>query len=61
MKPNCTHCKHYSALEDSGMVLDYGVCRRHPPVPLVDADGDTFTTFPQVDEQDVCGEWGPKQ
>lgn len=58
---NCTHCKHYKPLEDTGMMLDYGECRRFPPSPLVDADGDPFTMFPQVDEGDQCGEWAPKQ
>jgi len=46
MKPNCTHCKFYAPVEDSGTVLDYGACRRHPPVPLVDGDGDVISAFP---------------
>lgn len=61
MKPNCTHCKFYAPVEDSGTVLDYGACRRHPPVPLVDGDGDVISAFPAVDESDVCGDWSPKQ
>ena len=59
MKPNCTHCKHYKALEDSGRVLDYGNCRRYPPTPLIDGEGDPFSAYPQVDESDICAEWGP--
>lgn len=52
---NCVSCRHSHVNEldnDEGFVLQ---CRRHPPQIAV-LDGMVIQAWPQVDENDVCGE-----
>lgn len=60
MDRNCTNCRHYRPAEENESVLDYGECRRMPPV-IVMIDDDPSTMFPQVDAQADCGEWRAQQ
>lgn len=57
---NCTNCRHYRAQEHEGSVLDFGDCRKFPPVVIVVED-QPASMFPQVDHNDDCGEWKAAQ
>ena len=51
---SCQHCRHYTAAEGG-----IGECRRYPPTLVADEEG-TYSAFPHVAEDAVCGEFSRK-
>lgn len=50
----CSLCCYYSPATDTRK----GWCQRYPPKQLCE-NGALFTSWPEVDEEDACGEWKP--
>lgn len=53
----CSSCAYWDRLPpERDMEDDAGLCRRYPPVVLLD-DGEPFTIWPLTDDADMCGEY----
>lgn len=56
----CSTCRFGEAYGENGM---YVACRRYAPRPVRDPDGSldcTFVGWPQMLEEEWCGEWQSK-
>jgi hypothetical protein len=55
---SCWRCRYFNPTEGaSGEHGDFGECRRHPPVTMVDEEGGLLTTWPDVEYMEWCGEF----
>lgn len=53
----CSSCAYWERLPaEREMEDDTGLCRRYPPVVLLDGS-DPFTIWPLTDDVDLCGEF----
>lgn len=56
-KAQCSACAYWERMtDDRDMEDDAGLCRRYPPVVLLD-DSEPFTIWPITDDVDMCGEY----
>lgn len=56
-RAQCSQCAYWERLPpERDMEDDAGLCRRYPPVVLLD-NSDPFTIWPLTDETDMCGEY----
>lgn len=61
----CAGCLFFDKPQSDVLILDHikGRCRRYPPVAVVprsETDEDvpsSWFAWPQVDDEDYCGEW----
>lgn len=63
MRPSCGGCRFWLDLENKQVPTE-GLCRRHPPVQLVELAGGAedirsyiTTGFPVIGRDDWCGEF----
>ena len=66
--PKCETCRFFSDSEEEPRLsaddrsVNFGICRRRPPVPNHGYDGDdALGSFPIVVDEDWCGEWETKR
>jgi hypothetical protein len=53
----CITCRWFENWEYENQVIRDSLCRRHPPVVLLDSGGLINSCFPSVEAHDWCGEW----
>ncbi|MFN0183047.1 MAG: high-potential iron-sulfur protein [Aquabacterium sp.] len=53
----CMNCEFWN-LDDGA---DWGECHRFPPTTAMGNPGDWYTSWPQVDVEDGCGEFKESQ
>jgi hypothetical protein len=54
-KESCETCRYW--LLQRVQMPHVGLCRAHPPLPVLDSDDERVFTFPQVYSNDWCGEY----
>lgn len=55
-EPNCSLCRFFRRFTEDKTRL-VGICRRLPPIVLLDKDGDPLSVWPMVDDANFCGEF----
>lgn len=57
----CNKCKHFEPVGriESGSSIDGGLCKAHPPIPLISPRGVGYTFVP-VPATEECGEFTPQ-
>jgi hypothetical protein len=58
--PTCERCRHWHELTETRDEERHGLCRRFPPIPVMDEEGVT-SIYPFTAPDETCGEYGAQQ